>query len=312
MGIKKVTIAGGGVLGSQIAYQSAFRGFDVTIWLRSEASIGRCEPKLDRLQGIYVASLEAAKTDKSKWAPGFGKLEEATDEHIDELKAAAVAARTNLHLTTDWDDAFSDADLVIEAVAEDPQQKIAFYEELQKHLPEKTIVVTNSSTLLPSTFAEKTGRPEKFLGYHFANNIWIGNTAEIMPHPGTSDDVYQQLVQYSQDIAMVPIQLHKEQPGYVLNSMLVPLLSAAQMLWAKDVASPQDIDRVWEIATGAAHGPFRIIDVVGLTTVLNIAKMQVTTDDPNDIHNILIKKIEAMIAEGKTGINAGEGFYSYK
>lgn len=312
MSIKKVTVAGGGVLGSQIAYQSAFRGFDVTIWLRSEGSIGRSEPKLDRLQNIYVASLEAAKSDKSKWAPGFGKPEEATDEHIDELKQTAIDARKNLKLTTDWDEAFGDADLVIEAVAEDPAQKIAFYEELQKHLPEKTIVVTNSSTLLPSSFADKTGRPEKFLGYHFANNIWIGNTAEIMPHPGTSDEVYQQLVKYSEDIAMVPIQLHKEQPGYVLNSMLVPFLNAAQLLWAKDVASPADIDRVWKIGTGAAHGPFQIIDIVGLTTVLNILKMQPAPEDPNHPFNVLIKKIEGMIAEGKTGINAGEGFYSYK
>lgn len=312
MSIKKVTVAGGGVLGSQIAYQSAFRGFDVTIWLRSEGSIGRSEPKLDRLQNIYVASLEAAKSDKSKWAPGFGKPEEATDEHIDELKQTAIDARKNLKLTTDWDEAFGDADLVIEAVAEDPAQKIAFYEELQKHLPEKTIVVTNSSTLLPSSFADKTGRPEKFLGYHFANNIWIGNTAEIMPHPGTSDEVYQQLVKYSEDIAMVPIQLHKEQPGYVLNSMLVPFLNAAQLLWAKDVASTADIDRVWKIGTGAAYGPFQIIDIVGLTTVLNILKMQPAPEDPNHPFNVLIKKIEGMIAEGKTGINAGEGFYSYK
>ena len=162
MGIKKVTIAGGGVLGSQIAYQSAFRGFDVTIWLRSEASIGRCEPKLDRLQGIYVASLEAAKTDKSKWAPGFGKLEEATDEHIDELKAAAVAARTNLHLTTDWDEAFSDADLVIEAVAEDPQQKIAFYEKLQKHLPEKTTSLLILRRCYPALLPKRRGVPKSF------------------------------------------------------------------------------------------------------------------------------------------------------
>lgn len=217
MGIKKVTIAGGGVLGSQIAYQSAFRGFEVTIWLRSEGSIDRCQPRLDRLHGIYVASLTAMKTDKSKWAPGFCASPDVTAAEIDTLIAGANAAYANLKLTTDWDEAFADADLVIEAVAEVPQQKIDFYTELAKHIPEKTIVVTNSSTLLPSLFAEATGRPEKFLGYHFANNIWIGNTAEIMPHPGTSQEAYDALVQYSRDILMVPIELHKEQPGYVLT-----------------------------------------------------------------------------------------------
>ena len=65
MDIKKVVVAGGGVLGSQIAYQSAFCGFDVTVWLRSEGSIERAKPKFERLLGIYLNSLEAMKTDKS-------------------------------------------------------------------------------------------------------------------------------------------------------------------------------------------------------------------------------------------------------
>lgn len=312
MEIRKVVVAGGGVLGSQIAYQSAYKGFDVTIWLRSEGSIERCKPKVERLHSIYVSTLEAMKADKSKWAPGLSDTADLTDAQIDELKANADAASKNLKLTTSYDEAASDADLVIEAVAEDPAQKVAFYEELARHLPERTIVCTNSSTLLPSAFADVTGRPEKFLGYHFANNIWIGNTAEIMPHPNTGQEAYDTMVEYSKAIGMVPIQMHKEQPGYVLNSMLVPFLAASQNLWANDVASPQDIDRVWEIATGAPKGPFKIIDVVGLVTVLNIEKMAPHSDDPNDPHNKLIAKLEAMIAEGKTGINAGEGFYKYK
>ena len=62
--------------------------------------------------------------------------------------------------------------MIIEAIAENPEQKIAFYTELAKYMDEKTILVTNSSTLLPSMFAEYTGRPEKYLALHFANTIW--------------------------------------------------------------------------------------------------------------------------------------------
>ncbi len=170
--IKKVVVAGGGVLGSQIAFQSAYMGYDVTIWLRSEGSIGRCQPKIDRLHKIYLDTLEAMKTDPRAYAYGLVAKEECTPEKCEALKANVEAAYKNLKLVTDWDEAFGDADYVIEAVAEDPKQKEDFYTELQKHLPEKTFIVTNSSTLLPSTFAEYTGRPEKFLALHFANDIW--------------------------------------------------------------------------------------------------------------------------------------------
>ena len=73
MDIKKVVVAGGGVLGSQIAYQSAFCGFDVTVWLRSEGSIERAKPKFERLLNIYLNTLEAMKTDKTAYCRGFSK-----------------------------------------------------------------------------------------------------------------------------------------------------------------------------------------------------------------------------------------------
>ena len=221
MEIKNVTVAGGGVLGSQIALQSAYCGFNVKIWLRSEGSIGRCAPKLDRFAGIYEATLQATKANPAARARGLSD-EGATAEELDALCAKVAPARASIVLTTDWDEAFGDTDLVIEAVAEDPAQKIEFYTELQKHLPEDAIVVTNSSTLLPSQFAEYTGRPEKYLALHFANNIWMGNTAEVMGHAGTDQQYYDAIVKFAEDIRMVPLCLKKEQPGYILNSMLVP------------------------------------------------------------------------------------------
>ena len=310
MTIKNVTIAGGGVLGSQIALQSAYCGFNVTIWLRSEGSIERCTPKLDRFAAIYAATLEATKSDPSQRARGLSD-EGATIEELDALIAKVAPARASIKLTCDWDEAFGDADLVIEAVAEDPAQKVEFYEELQKHLPEKAIIVTNSSTLLPSQFAAHTGRPEKFLALHFANNIWAGNTGEVMGHAGTDQQYYDQIVKFAEDIRMVPLCLHKEQPGYILNSMLVPFLSAAEALYANDVADPETIDKTWELATGAPNGPFRILDVVGLVTAYNIVAMNPEASNPESTAAKICAKLKEKIDAGKTGINAGEGFYKY-
>jgi len=314
MSFKNIVVAGGGVLGSQIAYQTAFRGFNVTVWLRSEASVERAKPKFERLKGLYLDAMEAMKTPTPyNFCRGFGlDPREISAEKLDALKARAEKAYEGIVYETDLQKAVADADLVIESVAEAPDAKIAFYTDLAKVLPEKTIVVTNSSTLLPSMFAEYTGRPEKYLALHFANEVWKYNTAEIMGHPGTDPAAYAAVVEFAAQIAMVPLQLKKEQPGYILNSMLVPFLNAAQTLFVNDVADPETIDKTWCLATGAPVGPFRILDVVGLTTAYNITIMNPTIKDPNSTASKIAAKLKEYIDAGKTGINAGEGFYKYK
>ena len=311
MNMKKIVVAGGGVLGSQIAFQSAFCGFDVTIWLRSEDSIKRAQPKLERLKEIYLNTLEAMKTNPEAYCRGFSYESELSLDKINELKTKAEDAYNNIQLTTSYAEAGKDADLVIEAIAEDPEQKIAFYQELAKHIPEKTIIVTNSSTMLPSAFAKYTGRPEKYLALHFANEIWRNNTAEIMGHPDTDEKYYNAVCDFAEQINMIPLKLKKEQPGYILNSMLVPFLNAAEALYAGGVADFETIDKTWMLATGAPLGPFRILDIVGLTTAYNIGMMNPKSSDPDTIEGKISAMLKEKIDAGKTGINAGEGFYKY-
>lgn len=311
MDIKNVTVAGGGVLGSQIAFQSAYKGFNVTVWLRSEGSVDRAKPKFERLKGIYLQTLEAMKTDPRAYCRGLADSADLSAAEIDALKEKAAAAFESIVLTTSYEEAGKDADLVVEAIAEDPKQKVAFYTELAEHLPDKTIIVTNSSTLLPSMFAESTGRPESYLALHFANEIWRNNTAEVMGHPQTSQAAYDEVVAFASAIGMVPLCLKKEQPGYILNSMLVPFLNAAQALLANDVADPETIDKTWMLATGAPFGPFRILDIVGLTTAYNITIMNPEAKDPNSTAGKIAALLKEKIDAGKTGINAGEGFYKY-
>ncbi len=312
MDIKNVVVAGGGVLGSQIAFQSAYKGFNVKVWLRSEGSIERAKPKFERWKNVYLQTLEAMKTNPAAYARGLADSPELSDEQIEALKAQVEKAAESIVLTTSYDEAFGDADLVIEAIAEEPKQKIELYAEMQKHLPERTIVCTNSSTMLPSQFAEYTGRPAKYLALHFANEIWKNNTAEVMGHPGTDPAAYEQVAEFAGKIGMIPLRLKKEQPGYILNSMLVPFLTAAESLLANGVADPETIDKTWMLATGAPVGPFRILDIVGLVTAYNIVVMNPQASDPETTPGKIAATLKKYIDEGKTGVNAGEGFYKYK
>lgn len=316
MGFKKVVVVGGGVLGSQIAYQVAYKGFDVTVWLRTEASIDRARPKFARWHETYKKDLDAVKPligTETKMYPR-GLIEDfaaLTPEKIEELKAQADTAYENLNYELDMATALADADLVIESLSEDPKAKIAFYEKMAPLLPEKTVVVTNSSTMVPSTFASYTGRPEKYLALHFANEIWKNNTAEIMGHPGTDQAYYDQVVAFAKEIGMIPLCLKKEQPGYILNSLLVPFLNAGQALYANDVADPQTIDLTWMLGTGAPLGPFRILDIVGLDTAYNIVMMSPDAQNPDTLPGKIAKRLKEHIDAGKKGVATGEGFYKY-
>ena len=155
-------------------------------------------------------------------------------------------------------------------------------------------------------------RPEKYLAIHFANNIWKSNTAEIMGHDGTAQDAYEAVANFASEIKMIPLRLHKEQPGYILNSMLIPFLSAGEMLLAKEVADPATIDLTWRLGTGSPLGPFQILDIVGLNTALNIVSNNPQSQDPESIPGKIKAILEKYVAEGKIGVNAGEGFYKYK
>jgi 3-hydroxybutyryl-CoA dehydrogenase len=314
MQMKNVVVAGGGVLGSQIAYQAAYCGFDVTIWLRSEGSISRTQPKLENLKKVYFDTINLMATKEGQtpenWARGIAEYD-TFDK--DECLKKASDAFDNIKLELDLSKAVADADIVIESMAENVEDKIEFYKKLAPCLPEKTIVVTNSSTLLPSKFAKYTGRPEKYLSLHFANSIWKNNIGEIMAQPKTEEKYFNEVMKFTEEIRMIPLPVRKEKSGYLLNSMLVPLLFSGMDLYVNGISDPESIDKAWTLGTGAPKGPFQILDTVGLTTAYNIVKMY--TKIPSFLAPYNFKGMEKMlkqyIDEGKLGISSGEGFYKY-
>ncbi len=315
MSYKKIVVAGGGVLGSQIAYQAAYCGFDVTIWLRSESSIGRCQPKLDNLHKVYEETINKMATPEgqtpSTWARGIADYDSFDkNKCLEKSEKAYQSIKLELNLA----EAVKDADLIIESMAENPEEKITFYKNLANLLPEKTVIVTNSSTLLPSKFAKYTGRPNKYLSLHFANSIWKNNTAEIMAQPKTDMKYFDEIMKFAEEIRMIPLPVKKEKSGYLLNSMLVPLLFSGMDLYVNGISDPESIDKAWTLGTGAPKGPFQILDTVGLKTAYNIVLMYVKIPSFLAPYNFkgMEKKLKSYIDAGKLGMSSGEGFYKYK
>jgi 3-hydroxybutyryl-CoA dehydrogenase len=284
--IKNVTIAGAGVLGSQVAWQTALHGFNVFVF------------------DICKDSIEKSKELHKQFAELF-----LTTRGASQLTVEAALNRINY--TTDLAEAVNDADIISESVPESIEVKADFYRMLSQVAPKKTIFTTNSSSLLPSQFAQYTGRPKKFVALHFANGIWDANVGEVMGHADTSTETFDRVVKFAEEIGMVPIPIHKEQNGYVLNSLLIPLLSAAGDLLVGGVATPETIDKTWMISTGVKMGPFATMDIIGMQTMYNLDSMWgKLLNDPQRLARAEYID-EHFIKQGKMGVQSGEGFYKY-
>jgi len=286
MKIKNVTVFGSGVLGAQIAFHAAFHGYHVTLFDIKEELLENAKLKFEEFKKLYQQDINATAADLD-------------------------AAVTRISFTTDLAESVKDADLTIEAIPENVQIKKDFYTKLGTLAPAKTIFCTNSSTLLPSQFAAETGRSERFLALHFANYLWKNNVAEIMGHSGTDSEIFEQVVQFAKTIGMLTIPIYKEQPGYVMNSLLVPWLIAGLDLYRNGVADASSIDKTWMKTVGANLGPMAMADLVGMTTAYNVTKSyaELTGEEIWKNRRDFLK--ENFIDRNKLGITTGEGFYKY-
>ena len=310
MNYNKILVAGAGVLGSQIAFQTAYSGFNVTILAQESEIETSLKPKLEKLKQNYLESIEEMKQGKS-WALGIASADDFNEEECIKKVENAI---NNITIETDKEKAFKDADLVIESIVEDFNIKLDFYKSIQSLLSSNTVVVTNSSTLLPSKLSKAFNDKSKFLALHFANSIWKNNIAEVMRQDKTSDESFNYVLEFAKKINMISLPIHKEKSGYLLNSMLVPLLFSALDLLANGISDVESIDKTWKIGTGAPRGPFEIIDVIGLTTAYNVVKMYLKVPSFLAPYNFkqMAKVLEKYIEEGKLGRSTKEGFYKYE
>lgn len=134
-----------------------------------------------------------------------------------------------------------------------------------------------------------------------------------MVQPATNSKYFDEVMNFAKEIRMIPLPVRKEKSGYLLNSMLVPLLFSAMDLYVNGISEPESIDKAWTIGTGAPKGPFLILDTVGLTTAYNIVLNYVKLPSFLAPYNFkgMAKMLKKYIDEGKLGISSGEGFYKY-
>lgn len=285
MKIKNLTVAGSGVLGSQIAFQSAFSGLSVSVYDISDEAI------------------EAGKKRMEGWKVRYVEDEYGTQQQVDE-------AFNRLTFHTDLGAAVADADLLIEAIPEKVEIKQEFFQKVSDLAPEKTIFASNSSSLLPSQIVGSVKRPTKYLHIHFANEIWKRNIAEIMKHEGTSDEVFDTAIAFAKDIHMVPIPIHKEKAGYVLNSLLIPFMVAGLALAEDGIAQPKMIDKTWMLTAGSNVGPFVFLDMIGPNTPYNIFDLMGKHGDTEAAKAASwIKK--NFLDKNIFGAQSGQGVYQY-
>ena len=283
--VARVLVVGAGTMGQQIALQCAAHGFAVVMLDSDAESLTRAQAQLTGLGAAMVGDPAFAGADLVQ----------------------AVAAIT---YETDPGKAAADVDIVSESVPEDPTLKGAVFAELDRWCPERTVFATNTSSLLPSMYAEASGRPDRLAAMHFHQPVWSANLVDVMPHPGTSDETIEILLGFAARIGQVPIQLHKESPGYVFNAMYNALNREAITLATNGVATVEDIDRAWTTVMKTPRGPFGMLDYVGIDTAWHITNYWATvTGDQQLLANAAWLK--GYVDQGRTGFKTGKGFYDY-
>ena len=279
MRFDKITTAGAGTMGSQVAWQMAFHGKEVTVY------------------DAIPAGLENGKALHQQYADHFTDRRGATPKQIDDTFA-------RLTYSTDLASAVRDADLISESVPESVAIKETFWRDASRHAPEHAVFTTNTSTLAPSTLARFVDRPERFLALHFAIGVWDANIGEVMGHATTDHAIFEHVLTFAGEIGLVPIPIHKEQEGYLINSLLVPWCTAALDLLVRGVSDVESIDRTWMITLQTELGPFGMMDRMGLGVVHHVATLVGATESARYLD-------EHFIQNGHLGVAAGQGFYRY-
>ncbi|EMS32626.1 3-hydroxybutyryl-CoA dehydrogenase [Mariniradius saccharolyticus AK6] len=280
MKIKNVCILGAGTLGTRVALQAALSQFNVR---------------------IYDINPKALDTSKKTMETIVHQLAKSSGFEAD----SGLNAIQGIFFTDNPQVAVQDADIINESVLENVKVKNEVWELFGQIAPEKTIFTTNTSFLLPSMFAEISGRPERFCALHF-HDVFYAKGVDIMPHPGTDPKLIPVLEAFGRSLEQVPVVIQKENHGYLFNAMLGAILSTAGKLLANGVGSVEAIDKSYMVNFRVDMGPFAIMDSIGLDTVWHV-----TVNNNEEGSKAFAALLKGMLDQGKAGVKSGEGFYKY-
>ena len=285
--VKTIAVIGAGNIGHGIALTLGLAGYRVRLNSTNETSLQKgmdlIKADLDRL-----VELDMAKPDP------------------------AQAALNKISTTTSLEEASRDSDVVIEAVYENLDLKRQIFKDLDSFCPERTILASSTSTMIPSRLSEVTQRPDRVLVAHYTGPAFVSPLVEIVRTEQTSDETVDVIFQVLTKSGKRPVIVQKEVPGFIANRLTTALLREALSMVQRGIASPEDIDTV--LKTGhprrwVAAGLFEHIDVeAGWDLVLTgMALLLPEIDSSMDVMKLLQEKVD----KGELGAKTGKGFYDW-
>jgi 3-hydroxybutyryl-CoA dehydrogenase len=281
--IRQIAIIGTGTMGRGIAYLSAIAGYETVI------------------HDVDVGALDAAKAS----------IESTLKKSVDKgrmSESAAGDALKRIQLAIDLEPAVREADLIIEAVPEDPDLKKNLFSQADLFCAEETILASNTSSISISKLAAAVERRDRFVGLHFFNPPQVMKLIEIVRGERTSEETVAQARQVAERMGKQPIVVN-DTPGFATSRLGIAIgLEAIRML-EDGVASAEDIDRAMELGYNHPMGPLRLSDLVGLDVRLGIADYLASTLGPRFEPPPLLRQ---MVRDGKLGKKSGRGFYEWK
>jgi 3-hydroxybutyryl-CoA dehydrogenase len=282
MGIEKVAILGGGLMGSGIAESVARSGLAATVRDIDDAAVGGARRRIEKSLGAAV--------DR-------GKVDEA----------AAAETLNRIAYTTELAD-IADADLVIEAVPENVDLKINILAQVAGLVSEDALIASNTSSIPIAQLAAGLPRPDRVLGLHFFSPVPVMSLVEVVVALDTSEDTRAAAQDFADRIGKRAI-VTKDRSGFIVNMLLVPYLMAAVRMYEEGFATAEDIDQGMKLGCGHPMGPLTLADFIGLDVLYAIGdslyeEFKQTEYAPPPL-------LKRMVASGRIGRKASRGFYEY-
>jgi 3-hydroxyacyl-CoA dehydrogenase len=210
---------------------------------------------------------------------------------------------------TDGYQGFGKAELVVEAVFEDPQVKGKLFRQLEQTVAEDSLLASNTSSIPIAQIASWTEHPERVIGLHFFSPVPVMKLVEIVIALDTSDDTVARADEFVQSLGKHPIHT-KDRSGFIVNMLLVPYLMAAVRMYEDGFAKREDIDDGMKLGAGHPMGPLTLCDFIGLDVLYAVCdSLYEEFKRPEYAPPPLLKR---MVVSGHHGRKTGRGFYEYE
>jgi 3-hydroxybutyryl-CoA dehydrogenase len=202
-----------------------------------------------------------------------------------------------------------EADLMIEAITEDPAAKEDLFRRADAALPETAILASNTSSIPITSLAAVTKRPAQVIGMHFFNPVPVLKLVEVIRAVQTSDETAAAIAGLARELGKEPAEA-RDFPGFVSNRILMPFINEAAYALMEGVAEPEAIDTIAKLGFAHPMGPLALADLIGLDTC--VAIMDVLHRGLGNPKYAPCPLLRRYVQAGRLGRKSGRGFYEYQ